>query len=289
MRIAELGVILSYVPNGISVPKPFEVSEGFEAQLPLGGTTKLSIARYEDPLRASRSVLDTAYQQELVSETKSRGVRVSDAQLTKIGGQDAWIVAGSRSGAGGRVGFYEVVATLVENRQLVRISASAMGLPDKPKEFETAIRVLEGITFAPVDLSAVPVPASAAASPETVPKFLEGPNARLYYPDKAIARGHQGIIDLSFSIDKRGHVQNIVEDYAQYPELAENPIAFLADGRFKIPGDWIETGAQNKRFTMEFQYVMSAPGHYSKGCEEKAPRVEHAQVVAVCHSSSPLH
>jgi len=276
-----LGVIFNDYPTDLAKPVPYERPDGFVVQLQIG-RAYLNVMRYDDPARAARSLTDADYRQLLRRELEQRGLHVSEARLTKLGGQAAWLVTGAQTLIPGRIVSYECFATVIVSHQLINAVVSAVGSPGRPADFDLMLKILLGMAFEPVDRSAVPAPVPAASNPDKMPRFLDAGDVPIY-SEAARVRGLQGTVDASFSIDEHGRAQHIEVFFADYAELAQSIPTVLEHGRFKIPADWTQAGSQGRRFTMEFNFVIVRAGDKCPDTSA-ASHIAGAEIMEICNS-----
>jgi hypothetical protein len=283
VAIPELGVVLNGYPEEQARPRPVEGVDGFSIEVRLGNAV-FNIHRFDDPSRAAIPVTNKSYQKGESREAEKRGKKILDAVLTKIGGQDAWLITTTQKVPPFGFDFYTASATVIVDHQLVRLSAAAIEKPKESDDFQSVLKLLMAVTFEPVDRSAAPVPTPANDAPGKMPHFIADAKAPLVYPAMAIRLGLQGAVDVQFTIDGQGQAQNIKIAHADHTELAGRIVQFLTLGRFHVPGDWVESGSQTLPFALEFQFAMaSRPGE--KCTSQDSPvLLEGAVVVKVCHS-----
>jgi hypothetical protein len=282
--VPELGVVFGSVPEHVQIPAPIEVPEGFSIQIPLG-LGSLGVNRYDDNALASRPISNLDYQKQRRQEQESKGLHVSSAVVTQIDGHDAFLILGTQTPIpGAPVAIYHCFASVISENQLIDFHLSALGKPNRPPEFEAGLKMLMATRFIPIDLSKVPVAESVAANPDKMPRFLSGP---LHFPDSALARRHQGVVDLGFRIDELGRAQDIQQIFGEYSELIDMSVSSLKGGRFKVPSDWNTTKSPERTFTIEFQYLTADSGSHA-GCLAADPRIKGAEVVLICHRGGPF-
>jgi outer membrane biosynthesis protein TonB len=133
------------------------------------------------------------------------------------------------------------------------------------------------LTFAPIDRSAAT--AGAASGLLKMPAFH--PDDRVdWYPAAAVNRSEQGVVDLEFNIDSKGHARDLQETYAASRTLGKSAQALLKSTAFRVKPDWEEKDYQKVRWNMEFQFWLGEPGRP----EDSPPRVPGAEVVAICRT-----
>ena len=275
--IPALGIKFTNYPAAFPKPMTVERPDGYSAWMHVGQT---DIKLYRDDALAPKNhtVTDPEYQKLLEAEFQRNGFPISEAGLSKIGGHDAWLIAGAKRLPFG--GIYRCEAFVVVDQHLVHVTVTGFGVPRRPAEFDRAVKMFDDISFEPVVRPAVPEPTSAATAPGKMPRFVDG--SAIIYPDHAIARRHQGIVDVSFNIDANGNVQHIEPVYAQHRDLVAPLPAFLGEGRFRVPSDWAQTDSQERRFTIEFQFAIVNRGNSCP--QENPPRATGALVITICHT-----
>jgi TonB family protein len=120
-------------------------------------------------------------------------------------------------------------------------------------------------------------PAPAAAPLYQLPHFDAVPGD--FYPDSAARRLLQGSVGIEFQIDAEGHVQNLQQTYANYPDFSEKAQEYLKKGRFQTVAGWEQAGGPELKFVVEIQFSVVREG---STCEKKPPRVADTEVLAVC-------
>jgi len=119
---------------------------------------------------------------------------------------------------------------------------------------------------------------TAPFAPGKLPRFVPGQD--LNYPMSAMRLNKQGPVDLEFSIDGQGHVQNLNEIYAPSSQFGAVAVTYLQGGVFKVPPDWESLGSR-ERFTIEFQFTL-VPRGATCPAPQALPRIPNANVIRIC-------
>jgi hypothetical protein len=178
------------------------------------------------------------------------------------------------------VGLYTCVTYAIVDQHLYRFVADATGGDTRPPDFDAVVRAMSELTFGAIDRSA----AHSDTAPSgllTMPAFHPPSNVD-WYPPAAKRRGEQGIVGLEFSIDGKGHVQDVRRNYGDATDLATSAQGMLQSAVFRAGPGWEERGYEKLRFAIEFQFSIDEPGRHCRG--NSPPRVPGAQVVAICGS-----
>jgi hypothetical protein len=178
---------------------------------------------------------------------------------------------------------YTWLTYAIVDQHLYKLMVSGLGPSGKPHEFDSMVKAMSGITFEPIQRAAQPDLESASSSASAsdhgnVPRFVSGGHGD-FYPTTSKRRNEHGIVDVEFSIDGQGHVQQLKELFAASRDLGAAASAYLLDAVFRVPADWEATGSSNKRFVMEFQYFLAGPGATCPG--KQTPRA----ATALCEGS----
>jgi len=177
---------------------------------------------------------------------------------------------------------YTWLTYTIVDQHLYKFTVSSLSLTvQMPPEFEPLVKAMTGIAFEPIVRSERLVPESpSTSSRREMPRFVSGGGAGSY-PAPSKRRNEQGPVDIQFSIDGQGHVQDLKQTYSASHNLGAAAEAFLTDGVFRVPPDWEATGARNQRFTMEFQFALVEGGARCPA-PQTPPRIANAEVVAIC-------
>jgi outer membrane biosynthesis protein TonB len=275
--LPEVGVRFTDYPTDLFRPRTSQRPAGSEAIVQVDFAT-LTIIRDRDPLPPEQTVSDPAFEQRLLNQQKKTERQVEKSQLTRIGGQDAWLMEGSYT-VGPTTAVYSD-AYVIFDHHLVRISARAIGLPKTSPDFQKASKLMTTISFEPAIQPPAPPPSiSAAIDKVPMPPFVPGP-AGMFYPPGAQRKSQQGIVDVSFTIDAEGHVQNLTTDFVEYDALARNIPSYLQYGTFRIPSDWASSGNTEHRFQVEFQFKLTDS---QETCARELPtHTPGAKVMRIC-------
>jgi hypothetical protein len=277
--LPELGIRLTGLPISSRKPQVTERPAGYEGTVQISPTTVLIIYRADDPIPPG-NFTDASYRSSLFAKLDDSKAGTVKGTLTSVGGHEAWaIVDAERVGP---LAAYRYTAYLTADQHLYRITVTALG-SQRPAEFDAAVKaVSSSIAFEPVQRSA---DSASPGVPGAMPRFVSGGH-EAYYPASSVRRGEQGIVDVEFSIDSRGHVRDVKETYAASRDLGHSAAAQLQDGVFRVPADWVQTASDRLRFTMEFQFELAGRGS-SCPTPETPPRVAGAKVMGICHSDLP--
>jgi hypothetical protein len=253
-EIPEVGVRFVDYPADLFRPRASDRPAGSQVTVQVDFAT-LTITRDDDPLPTEQTVTDPAFRQRLLNQQKKTERQVEKSLLTRIGGQDAWLMEGSYA-VGPTIAVYSD-AYVIFDHHLLRISARAIGLPKTSPDFQRASKLMTTISFEPAIHAAAPPPSIVATVDEVpMPPFVPGP-AGMFYPPAAQRKSQQGVVDVSFTIDAEGHVQNLTTDFVEYDALAKNVPSYLQYGTFRIPSDWASSGNTEHRFQVEFQFKLT--------------------------------
>jgi hypothetical protein len=118
-------------------------------------------------------------------------------------------------------------------------------------------------------------PVAAVQLPEFVPSSDD------LYPEAAARKLMQGAAGVELQIDAEGQVQIVAQTFADNPDFAANAAEFLKRGRFRVPGDWLQSGGPGAHFVVEVQFSLARGG---AACTPKPPRVADTPVLTVCRS-----
>jgi TonB family protein len=277
--IPELGIKLTQLPDDAGAAQVRERPAGYEARLQLGTDTFLAIYRQDDPV-APGNLSDPDYRNSLLAGLDASKKSKSKGGIASVGGHDAWILTNAEQLGPLPLVTYSLSSYLVVDEHLYRIGINALGAK-RPPEFDVAVKALSSVSFEPVQRTVVP----EHLGPGGIPRFVIGSDES-FYPAEAISRGEQGVVDLEFSIDGRGHVQNLRQVYAAHRDLSTSATAFLENGVYRVPPDWEQSGSTQRRFTAEFQFKL-APRGAGSGCssiQDDPPRIPDAVVFAICRA-----
>ena len=108
---------------------------------------------------------------------------------------------------------------------------------------------------------------SAVVRPELTPPVGD------YYPAQAKRLGLTGRVGLEYSVDTRGHAQNIVVTESAGHLLDDHAKTYLSAVHFTIPPDWSATGGPEKRQRLGIIFDLTN--------KPKVPRFEDDRVTVV--------
>jgi TonB family protein len=272
--IPELGIQIADLPGGASKPEVIQRLDGYLAILRLGKAT-LTIARLEDPVSPGSGVRDARYRAAQQADFDEDLGPKPHGESTVVAGHDAWTGFSARR-SGPNV-TYTCVTYAIVDQHLYRLLAHATGGDSRPPDFDAAVRAMSELTFGPIDRSAAT--AGAASGLLKMPAFHPD-NSLDWYPAAAKRRGEQGVVDLEFSIDSKGHARDLQETYAVSDTLGKSAQALLQSTAFRVRPNWEENGYQKLRFNIEVQFWMGEPG---RPCPEYSPpRIPSAEAIVIC-------
>lgn len=281
VEVPELGVKFSALPSGVSPFKVVERAAGYEAMAHLG-IFSLSIYRLEEPVPAGADLRDARYRATLETTLGIRAGSLKQGETRRVGNEQGWTIPRPMTVQIGAATFYSWWIYAIGNQHVYRLSVSGGG-PTAAEEFRSLLEGIYSVAFEPVQRAERPAPELAASVPGKMPRFVAGVNDDDLYPSTARRLGEQGPVDIEFSIDSRGHVQDVRQTYAAVHDFSAHAVQALNSGVFRVPTDWEATGSQKLRFTMEFQLSLVGPGQTCPG--KQTPRVADAYVVAICGSA----
>jgi hypothetical protein len=285
VEVPELGVKFSALPSGVS---PFQVVErpaGYEAVAHLGRFS-LSIYRLEEPVPAGADLRDARYRATLETTLGIKAGSLKQGETRRVGNDHGWTIPRPMTVQLGAVTLYSWWIYAIGNQHVYRLSVSGGG-PTAADEFRSLLEGVYSIAFEPVQRAERPAPELAASAPGKMPRFVAGFDDDDFYPATARRLGEHGPVDVEFSIDGRGHVQDVRQTYAAVREFSTLAVQALNSGVFRVPTDWEATGSQKLRFTVEFQLSLVGPGQTCPG--KQTPRVADAYVIMVCGSEIARH
>jgi TonB family protein len=250
VEFPELGVAIRNLPDLAAKPRVVEVRQGHAGYANFSAST-ISVYR-QDAVVASGDLNDPGYRRTLLTAVGGLD-EAEDGSLISIGSQLAWInLAVERASATPLVRKMTIYA--VADQHLYRFLLTT-NEARTPGEFDPILRAVRQTTsFAPVRRA---MPSDGGANPHAraLPRFAD-PDQFSGYPDVALRRREQGVVDVQFEIDREGHAQNVTELQAAYPELADGVSKMLQHLVFEVPRDWEKTGSDQRRFTVEVQFAL---------------------------------
>jgi len=279
--VPELGIRFADLANDLPRPQVVERPAGYEAQTHThSGTTVLSAYRDEASVPADGNLTDSGYRAGLDARFGTNVKAAKKGAATSLAGHGSWTVSDAQRLGPGVV--YTWLTYTIVDQHLYKLTVSSLSLTGQmPPEFETLVKAMAGIAFEPIVRSERPVPESTSTSSrKEMPRFVSAGGAGSY-PAPSKRRNEQGPVDIEFSIDRQGQVQDLKQKYSASHDLGAAAEALLTDGVFRVPSDWEATGARNQRFTMEFQFALVERGA-SCPAPQTPPRIPGAEVVAIC-------
>jgi TonB family protein len=174
---------------------------------------------------------------------------------------------------------YRCVTYTIVDQHLYRLVAYATGEDTIPPDYEAAVRVISELTFEPVDRSSLRTAGAAAG-------LLKMPHAQIsssvdFYPPSAKLRGVEGVVDLEYGIDGKGHVRDLRGTYSASQTLQDAAQALLRSTTFQVKPNWEADDYQKLRFTTEVQFWLGR-------CPRNFPaRTVGAEVITICDSVRP--
>lgn len=281
VEIPELGIHMSGLPDGVTPPLVVRRFDGYQANLRIG-TATLTLARLEDPVPAVSNARDAAYRAiQQVTLDEDLGPK-AHGEATAINGQGAWTTVSARRTDNG-TGVYTCVTYVVVDQHLYRFVANATGGDTRPPDFEAAVRAMSELTFGAIDRPAVRdeiAPAGLLLMPKFHPDFSVD-----WYPPEAKRRSEEGIVGLQFSIDGKGHVQDVQRRYGEAGDLATSAQTMLQRAAFRVGPGWEARNYEKLRFALEFQFSIDEPSQGRHCHGSSTPRIiPGAEVVAICGS-----
>lgn len=285
IEVPEMGVRLTNLPEGTTKSKLFETLDSYSTSVQIGSVS-LNIMRLEDPAPVGASLTDATYRKALQDNfgddlgPKARG------QTTFISGNTAWTLFTAVQPIPAPVVDYTCITYVIANDHPYRLRAyteavySSHTPINRPPDFDAAVQAMSYIKFEPVTR---PPSSPDLSSRLKLPRYVAKQGN--LYPDAARARNEEGVVDVEFSIDGKGHARDVKQTFESSSHLAKHISEYLNGTEFRVPANWEERGLQASRFNMEFQFVLATP---SRGCGVEAqPRVLDATVITVCGSRLP--
>ncbi|HWG31944.1 MAG TPA: hypothetical protein VN676_15415 [Steroidobacteraceae bacterium] len=281
--IPKMGIRLNDLPDNVTASKLIENLDAHSVTVYFGDAT-LSILRLQDATPAGATLNDAAYRKALEDNFGDDMRSGFHGEATSIAGNGAWTWSRATHLSPLPVVEYTYVTYVIANEHAYRLRVHDNGPytphePDaRPPDVQAALNAIPEITFEP---AAAPAPDSARLK---IPRMIAG-LGDLYYPDAAVRRNQEGVVDVEFSIDGKGHAVDVKETYAAFSDLGKKIPGFLQNATFRVPPDWEANGHRAARFDMEFQFSLGLLAH---GCRE-APesRVPGASVISLCRSRLP--
>jgi Gram-negative bacterial TonB protein C-terminal len=272
MDYPALGVRLTELPADSKTLGDGDMWKGYRVRIAIDRNASIVISRF-DQVVSQGNLADKGYRDALRNQLDIQPVSGSVRKLVTVAGQPAWLV-----GSAQRVGpmaLYQCNYLLVVDHHLYEIAISAVGESKAAtSSFETAAESVGSVVFGPVQ----PRAEKPLAAGE-MPPFLLGNGSNHFYPDSARRLGEQGAVELKFSIDGAGSAQGVQAAGDANADLVKSAESYLADGGFKVPQGWEQSGGPKQTFTMEFRFELSCPDAHPP------PQVvPEAQLVTICAS-----
>ena len=277
LDIPEVGVRIPDVPAGASAPKVTDELIGHIATFKVGQVS-VAILRLLEPVPAGASVADRRYRSSVREYLVDNLHPTPHEEPTTIAGHEAWSACGAEARGDSAVNWH-CAYYLISDQHLYKLSVFAFA-PQKPPEFDSAVRALYGISFEPVRS-----PVGADGAPVVLPrkpvfKWSQEHMSRDWYPSGARSHGSQGVVDVEFSIDGEGRAEDLRVTYATSEDLTGKVGDFMRGLRFRVPSGWEASPSRALRFTLESQFALQ-PCHFPADT-----RVADALVVTVCSSTA---
>jgi hypothetical protein len=270
--IPELGVHIAQLPDGAKPPQLIRRHDGYLAIVRIGQAT-LTIARVDEPLLAESDLGNADIRAAQRAEFYEPPDLKTQEHAVTIAGHEAWTTL-TATGRGWGTVYYRCITYTVVDQHLYRFLADATS-EDKtrPPDFDAAVRVMSQLTFTPVDRS-------SAQRAKTATGLLKMPAAEIPGRDavslSAVALGLPGVVDLEYSIDGKGRVQDLRETYSESPRLALAAEELLKSATFPVNSRWETDGHRTLRFTTEVQF-------WPNQClRNVAPQTLGADVMTIC-------
>lgn len=283
--IPEIGVRLTNLPEGATKSKLFQRLDAYSISVQIGGVP-LSIMRLEDEVPVGVTLTDAAYRTALQENFGDDLGPKSHSQATSISGNTAWTMFSAVQPIPAPVVDYTCITYVIANNHPYRLrvyteAIYASHAPiTRPPDFDAAVKAMSHITFGPVTRP----PPSPDSTRLKFPRMITKPRADLY-PDAARARNEEGVVDVEFTIDGKGHARDVKQIYESSPRLGSQIPAYLKGAEFRVPANWEQSGLQSSWFTLEFEFALGTP---PKGCGgSPEPRIPGAEVITVCGSRLP--
>jgi TonB family protein len=275
LDIPELGVHIAQLPDASATPRVIRRLDGYQAIMPIGKAT-LTIARVDAPVPSSSDITAASFRIAQQAEFYEQPNPSAHEHASTVSGHDAWTIVSARSGGWHTVNYRCVTYTIVD-QHLYRLVAGATGQDRIPPDFVAATRVMSELTLGPVERSSTPNEAAVGLLKMPAPRISNLDR----YPETALRRGEQGVVDLEFSIDSKGHTREIHETYSDSNAFGAAAQELVRDTTYQVKPGWEESGYQKLRFPIEVQFSI-AKGSSSCPREEAPPRIPEAEVWRVC-------
>ena len=238
-----LGLTIQDLPVNATRPQVTALGDGVRATVQVG-TASLSISRLADPLLAG-DVRDPQFRKAQAvyfrEDPKAYGAASS------ISGHDAW-TSYLQSDLGGGQFTYFVESRVIVDQHLYAISVRAADGPERPADFDAAVKMMAHLSFTPADEAAV--------------RSLGTPAGLLYMPPSrpmpvlAWYTWNGGTVDLEFSIDGRGRVRDVKDIYASSRDLIGQAEAQFHHAVYNVDPAWESKGYDKLRFVVEFHFAV---------------------------------
>jgi TonB family protein len=281
LDIPELGTKISLNSELSDSPKILRRVDGYVARIAVGSAV-LTISRLDEAVPYGSTLDDERYRASLRQTFHDAAYANTREASGVIDGHRAWAIANAVSGPPGTGVSYSRTTYVIVDQHLYRLGIWAVGSGGRPADFDSATTILSGISFVSIDVGALPaglVPSGLIQMPQVAPpkRFIS------YYPDSARRSGLEGIVDIEYGIDHKGHAQELRVQFSDSRIFDSRAEDLIRDFQYQVPSNWEAKGYQNLRFDMEVQFWLVAPGGLCP--RDRAPRVLQADVATVCIGS----
>lgn len=281
LLIPETATKLNELPAPAAGSEVFRRPTAVEVITPVGPAI-LSVRREDTEVPSGRNLSDSGYRAELRSRFDKTLDPKIEGVMTSVGGSPGWTLVDARKDAHSHLSVYTLISYVIVDRHLYRFMVRAVGTPARPAEFDGLAKAIGNVTFTtPQSIDAASA-SGAGTGAMKLPPSVGDPGRGLIVGLKQHA---EGVAGLDFTIDGQGHPQGAKLLYADPPNDGVLALAYLQSRLFGVPADWEESGSQNVRFKLEFQFPVSAGGA-SCGDAASPARIPDVSVVRVCLNGS---
>jgi len=270
--IPELGAHIAQLPAAGGSIRVIRRNDGYLAIVPIGQAT-LTIARLDEPLPAGSDIGNAAFRAAQRAEFYESPVPQTQEHPTTIDGHPAWTTLSAASGGGSAVSYSCITYTVVDEHLYRLLSSATSEEKKRPADFDATVRVMSELTFTPVNRS-------SAQSSQPARGLLKMPKgtvpSRDLYPASLVALGGQGIADIEYRIDGKGHVRDVRQTYRDSRLAGEAAEALLKNTTFPVNSRWETDGHQHLRFTTEVQFW------FNRCPQNWPPQTQGAEVLTIC-------